>query len=1139
MIWGQQNKINKSVKMVVIFYLILILLSGGFVTLIINTTVDLANGTPVDQRASRANTIISTDTTWTTANSPYTFSGNVLIETGATLTIKPGVVMKFGSGNYMQVEGRVIANGLKSNMITFTSSQASPKAGDWEVIRFMYFAENGSSFKYCKIEYAKYGIEVSSPKYPEAIPNFENNIISDCETFGISVILNMYSDNYINSINGTIILNNTFINNTNIALNLESGSLNDVPANYSVLVKNNTMQNNRVGISYSPGGIEKQICENVIINNKWGISHNVGSSGFYKGSSKIFENLIVKNSEYGIKFEIDKDKITMENNTIAYNGIGILLTPSTGKNNNIFNNSHYNIKNEIGKSAGDQDFTNNWWGTTNATAINQSIYDYYNDFNLCKVIYEPFLTSQVNISSIYNRDTDSDGLNDADECLWGTNIDNPDYDHDGVLDGEEINQYKTNPFNPDSDTDLLTDYFEINTQYNHSTIDWNNDGYLDYKTNPNDPDTDNGGVYDSIEVEANSSPLDPTDDHIIDTDMDGLPDREEVLWGTDITDPDTDDDGLLDGEEVKKYYTNPLDPDTDDDFLTDKEETVEGFDGYITNPVDADTDHGGVSDGAEVLFRSPPTNPLDPKDDFIQDDDHDGLFNHLENTTIFSYSSIDWDGLPGFDYITNWQDPDTDDDGLEDGSEVMIYLTNPLHNDTDNDTILDGEEVFSGTDGWITNPLSNDTDRDGLSDWDEINKYNTSPILNDTNGNGIDDYSEIFSSDKDSDGMPNAWETQFGFNPTDARDAELDPEEDKLINLDEYRYNTNPLDNDTDDDGLPDGWEIKYGFDPLNKTTTNDNDGDGVPDLLDPNPHQNIDTDNDGLSDDYEDIISGTNKTNSDTDGDGYDDSTDAYPLDPTRWSDNDSDNDGIPDHLDAFPFDDTQWADTDGDGYGDNTDGNNPDLFPNEPTQWTDLDRDGHGDNSSGFNGDHFPNNPEEWNDTDGDGIGDNSDAFPRDKAASIDSDGDNYPDEWNPDMSRKDSTTGLKLDAYPNNPNKYKKDDDNYIIWIALAISVIVILGIIGAMKLFIIKPRLKRASTLINDNDLFNIIRHKILNGEKLDELDYSPDQIEKLLENKFRSGMISENTYKFIKINVLQDQETETMVHENDNFKYSKK
>jgi len=53
--------------------------------------------------------------------------------------------------------------------------------------------------------------------------------------------------------------------------------------------------------------------------------------------------------------------------------------------------------------------------------------------------------------------------------------------------------------------------------------------------------------------------------------------------------------------------------------------------------------------------------------------------------------------------------------------------------------------------------------------------------------------------------------------------------------------------------------------------------------------------------------------------------------------------------------------------------------------------------------------------NDTDDDGVPNTLDAFPTDPAASVDSDLDGYPDAWNNGMDQDDSTTGLQLDAFP----------------------------------------------------------------------------------------------------------------------------
>lgn len=58
---------------------------------------------------------------------------------------------------------------------------------------------------------------------------------------------------------------------------------------------------------------------------------------------------------------------------------------------------------------------------------------------------------------------------------------------------------------------------------------------------------------------------------------------------------------------------------------------------------------------------------------------------------------------------------------------------------------------------------------------------------------------------------------------------------------------------------------------------------------------------------------------------------------------------------------------------------------------------------------------------DTDGDGVVNTADAFPNDPAASVDTDGDGYPDAWNAGKTEADSTTGLVLDAYPDDSACY----------------------------------------------------------------------------------------------------------------------
>ena len=50
----------------------------------------------------------------------------------------------------------------------------------------------------------------------------------------------------------------------------------------------------------------------------------------------------------------------------------------------------------------------------------------------------------------------------------------------------------------------------------------------------------------------------------------------------------------------------------------------------------------------------------------------------------------------------------------------------------------------------------------------------------------------VSATDTDGDGMPDAWETQYGLNPNDPSDADDDNDSDGVINLDEYKDGTNP-----------------------------------------------------------------------------------------------------------------------------------------------------------------------------------------------------------------------------------------------------------------------------------------------------------------------------------------------------------
>ena len=86
---------------------------------------------------------LSANTTWTKANSPYFLTGDITVPDAVTLTIDPGVVVRFkaitddlssgvdGNRIEIRVSGTLKANGTATDSIFFMSNGQVPAAGDW------------------------------------------------------------------------------------------------------------------------------------------------------------------------------------------------------------------------------------------------------------------------------------------------------------------------------------------------------------------------------------------------------------------------------------------------------------------------------------------------------------------------------------------------------------------------------------------------------------------------------------------------------------------------------------------------------------------------------------------------------------------------------------------------------------------------------------------------------------------------------------------------------------------------------------------------------------------------------------------------------------------------------------------------
>lgn len=355
-----------------------------------------------------------------------------------------------------------------------------------------------------------------------------------------------------------------------------------------------------------------------------------------------------------------------------------------------------------------------------------------------------------------DADTDDDGVADGDEDVNANGVVNaietdpldPDTDGDFLNDGLEQGLTAGVPGGVSSPGGI---------PYT-GTSGWTPDADSASQTDPLDPDSDNDGINDGAEDGDGNGLRDgfETDPMDADSDDDGIADGDESAMLLDPLDPDADADGLSDGLEIGRgtkvatgvsavrslpyagtagYWvpdgdggattTDPLDADSDNDGFSDGDADVPAagavagedlnvngiVDASESDPADADTDDDGIADGDELALG---LDPLDP--DYDDDELSDGLElgvtqpvasgnssgAYAPNRVAYLGTSLSWTPDSDNGTTTDPIEPDSDDDGLRDGTE-----------DADHDGAVDETE---------TDPNDPDTDEDGWKDGDEVTK---------------------------------------------------------------------------------------------------------------------------------------------------------------------------------------------------------------------------------------------------------------------------------------------------------------------------------------------------------------------------------------------------------------------------------
>lgn len=306
---------------------------------------------------------IFTNTVWTKVNSPYTVTDTVVVFPGVTLTIQPGVTVKFKDSINMEIRGTLLAIGSPTDTIHFTSVSQKvtfPNAmsGPLTGIRINVDLGGKTTVNYAKFTYIDGGISWENWTTSGVTSSVSNSLFYR-NTRGL--LGETYYWTYIN------VNKCTFLRN-------------EIGIGYSWYynVRGCTFKENGIGIT----GDNINADNSTFCGNITAIDTDAG----------VFDSLTITKNSAGLKLA-NSNGISVRNCYIFANDTGIVLgmglstSTDTVTSNSICNNNLYNV---VHTDSYNFNMANNCWCTTNTVSIASKIYDAYDNFTLGIINFAPF-----------------------------------------------------------------------------------------------------------------------------------------------------------------------------------------------------------------------------------------------------------------------------------------------------------------------------------------------------------------------------------------------------------------------------------------------------------------------------------------------------------------------------------------------------------------------------------------------------------------------------------------------------------------------------------------------------------------------------------------------------------------------------
>ena len=391
---------------------------------------------------------------------PYYVTDDITVNQGVTMTVDPGVVVKFEDDYYtpdLYIMGRLVANGTPFEPIVFTSyrddarggdsnadGSTSPQAQDWGGI---YLTKDSSGLspselRHVIITYA--GEDTKGVAYPiyvtgNAVPTVENVMVDNCRINAVGLVTGTYSsDLHLNVVGIPYYVDSDITVNAGVSMTLDAGTTIKFQDDYytpdliidGTLMAKGTPAKRVVFTSYKDdayGGDSNADGMTSPAPEDWG--------GIVFGSTSVGSSIINARISYGGEgtkgagcgVVANSSSPLLESVEFLDNAHGLCIygsgSPDVGGGMLGSAGGNSFIGHAPGKGSwavyNDSSETvnahNNWWGTAQSALIDQIIWDQKDDPTVGLVLYDTY--SQCVIGQPCD---DGDQCTKYDQCMDGS-----------------------------------------------------------------------------------------------------------------------------------------------------------------------------------------------------------------------------------------------------------------------------------------------------------------------------------------------------------------------------------------------------------------------------------------------------------------------------------------------------------------------------------------------------------------------------------------------------------------------------------------------------------------------------------------------------------------------------------------------